>query len=80
MSKKTWGYSGYSHIEQDGDKVSIEFAIDQFNEVPNAPVFELSLAQMNYILDRWKKSLEKKPNKIIITKDDNGEIKVEFED
>jgi hypothetical protein len=75
-----WGYGGYAHIEQKNDQISIGFAIDQFNETPGAPVFELTLKQMDYILDRWQEALEKKPNKIIITKDDNGEIKVEFED
>jgi hypothetical protein len=35
---------------------------------------------MNYIFDRWKEALEKKPNKIIITKDDKGRITVVFED
>jgi hypothetical protein len=75
-----WGYGSYAHIEQKNDQISIGFAIDQFNETPGAPVFELTLTQMNYILDRWQEALEKKPNKIIITKDDNGEIKVEFED
>ena len=75
-----WGYGGYAHIEQNGGNISIGFAIDQFHETPGAPVFELTLTQMNYILDRWQEALEKKPNKIIITKDDNGEIKVEFED
>ena len=75
-----WGYGGYAHIEQNGEHISIGFAIDQFHETPGAPVFELTLTQMNYILDRWQEALEKKPNKIIITKDDNGEITVEFED
>ena len=69
----------YSHVEKHGDKITIESELDHFYETPNAPVFELSLAQMNYILDRWAEALEKKPNKIIITKDDNGEIKVDFE-
>jgi hypothetical protein len=75
-----WGYGGYSHIEQNGDQVSIGFAIDQFHETPGAPVFELTLEQMNYILNRWQEALAKKPNKIVITKDDNGKITVEFED
>ena len=70
----------YSHVEKKDNKILIAFDYDWFHETPDAPVFELTLTQMNYILDRWKEALEKKPNKIIITKDDNGEIKVEFED
>ena len=70
----------YSHVEKQDNKILIAFDYDWFHETPDAPVFELTLTQMNYILDRWKEALEKKPNKIIITKDDNGEIKVEFED
>ena len=72
--------SNYSGLEKHGDKITIQFEYDWFHETPGAPVFELTLTQMNYILDRWQEALEKKPNKIIITKDDNGEIKVEFED
>jgi hypothetical protein len=72
--------SNYSGLEKHGDKITIQFEYDWFHETPGAPVFELTLAQMNYILDRWQEALEKKPNKIIITKDDSGEIKVEFED
>lgn len=70
----------YSHVEKHGDKVTIEFEIDHFEETPNAPVFELTVDQMRYILDHWKEALEKRPNKIIITKDDHGAITVEFED
>jgi hypothetical protein len=78
--KYEWGYGGYSHIEQNGNNISIGFAIDQFYETPGAPVFTLTLKQMNYILDRWKEALEKKPNKIVITKHDNDEITVDFEE
>ncbi len=74
------GSGNYSHVEKHGDKITIEFEIDHFEETPNAPIFELTLSQMNYILDRWQEALEQKPNKIIITKDDNGEITVVFED
>jgi hypothetical protein len=70
----------YSQVEKHGDIITIAFEYDWFNETPGAPVFELTLTQMNYILDRWQEALEKKPNKIIITKDDSGKIKVEFED
>ena len=72
--------SNYSHLEKHDNSIFIAFEIDYFNETPDAPVFELSVTQMNYVLDRWKEALEKKPNKIIITKNDNGEIKVDFED
>ena len=70
----------YSHIEKHNDKILIAFEYDWFHETPDAPIFELTIDQLNYVLDRWAEALEKKPNKIIITKDDNGEIKVEFED
>ena len=82
LTDATWIETGgdYSHVEKHGDKITIEFEIDHFYETPDAPVFELSVTQMNYVLDRWKEALEKKPNKIIITKNDNGEIKVDFED
>jgi hypothetical protein len=72
--------SNYSGLEKNDNTVTIAFEYDWFYETPGAPVFELTIAQMNYILDRWKDALEKKPNKIIVTKDDNSEIKMEFED
>ena len=72
--------SNYSHLEKRDGKIIIAFEIDYFNETPGAPVFELTVPQINYILDRWKEALEKRPNKIIITKDDQGAITVEFED
>jgi hypothetical protein len=72
--------SNYSGLEKNGNSVTIAFEHDWFYETPGAPVFELTIAQMNYILDSWKEALEKKPNKIIIIKDDKGGIKVEFED
>ena len=72
--------SNYSHLEKHNDKIFIAFDYDWFHETPGAPIFELTIDQLNYILDRWQEALEKKPNKIIITKDDNGEIKVEFND
>ena len=72
--------SNYSHLERHDNNITIAFDYDWFHETPNAPIFELTLSQMNYILDRWQEALEQKPNKIIITKDDNGEITVVFED
>jgi hypothetical protein len=71
--------SNYSGLEKYGDKITIQFEYDWFHETPGAPVFKLTLEQMNYILASWQEALEKKPNKIVITKDDNGKITVEFE-
>jgi len=70
----------YSHVEKQGNIITIAFDYDWFHETPGAPVFTLTLKQMNYILDRWKEALEKKPNKIVITKHDNNEITVDFEE
>jgi hypothetical protein len=72
--------SNYSHVEKQGNIITIAFDYDWFHETPGAPVFTLTLKQMNYILDRWKEALEKKPNKIVITKHDNDEITVDFEE
>ena len=70
----------YSHVEKQGNIITIAFDYDWFHETPGAAVFTLTLKQMNYILDRWKEALEKKPNKIVITKHDNNEITVDFEE
>ena len=72
--------SNYSGLEKDGDNITIAFEYDWFHETPGAPVFKLTIAQMNYILDKWQDVLQKKPNKIVITKNDTGEIRVEFKD
>ena len=77
---RTESGGNYSHIEKHGENITIAFDYDWFHETPGAQVFELTVSQMNYILDRWQEALEQKPNKIIITKDDNGEITVVFED
>ena len=70
----------YSQVEKQGNIITIGSEYDWFHETPGAPVFTLTLKQMNYILDRWKEALEKKPNKIVITKHDNDEITVDFEE
>ena len=82
LSDPTWIVTGgdYSHVEKHGNKVTVEFELDHFEEVPNAPIFELTVEQMGYILDRWDEAIKKQPNKIIITKDDTGKITVDFED
>ena len=41
---------------------------------------KITKKQLIHILDCWQKALNEKPNKIVITKDDNDEIKVDFED
>lgn len=74
------GGGNYSHLEKKEFTVHIFFEYDWFHQTPGTPVFELTPEQMNYILDRWQEALDKKPNKIIITKSDNGQIKVEFKD
>lgn len=82
LSDPTWIDTGgdYSHVEKHGNKVTVEFELDHFEEVPNAPIFELTVDQMGYILDRWDEAIKKQPGKIIITKDDTGKITVDFED
>lgn len=70
----------YSHVEKQGNIITIAFDYDWFHETPGAPVFTLTVKQLDYILDRWKEALEKKPNKIVITKHDNNEITVDFEE
>jgi hypothetical protein len=72
--------SNYSHLEKQGNIITIAFDYDWFHETPGAPVFTLTVKQLDYILDRWKEALEKKPNKIVITKHDNNEITVDFEE
>lgn len=69
----------YSHLEKQDDKILLSFNDDWFHEVPNAPVFETTVEELSYILDRWQEACEKKPKKIIIMRD-NGKIAVDFED
>ena len=74
------GGGNYSHLEKRDGKVIIAFEYDWFYETPGAEVFELTIEQMNYVLDRWQEACEKKPKKVIITRDDDGKITVDFED
>ena len=73
------GGGNYSHLEKQGNRVLISFEYDWFHETPGAEVLEISANHLNYILDRWQEACEKKPNKIIITRD-NDKISVDFED
>lgn len=74
------GGGNYSHLEKRDGKVIIAFVYDWFYETPGAEVFELTIDQLNYILDRWQEACEKKPKKVIITRDDEAKITVDFED
>lgn len=71
--------SNYSHLERDADKIFITFEYNWFHEIPNSPIFETNTEELIYILDRWQEACEKKPNRIIITRDD-GKVTVDFED
>jgi len=68
----------FMNLEKQLDKVIISFEYDWFHETPDAPVFETTINELDYILDRWQEACEKKPKKIIITHD-NGKITVDFE-
>jgi len=76
----TEGGGNYSHLEKRDNKVIISFEYDWFHETPGAETLELAIDQLNYILDRWQEACEKKPNRIIITLNDNDNITVDFED
>ena len=76
----TEGGGNYSHLEKQDNKVVISFNYDWFYETLEAPILELSIEQLNYILDRWQEACEKQPNKIIIIRDDDGKVTVDFED
>jgi len=69
----------YSHLEKVEDKVVLSFEYDWFHETPGAPVLEMTIDELNYILDRWREACQKKPKRIIFTRDD-GKITVDFED
>lgn len=75
--KSTWVGSNYSDWEKDGDNLSLGFSGDVDDD---APRWETTVEQMNYILDRWQEVCEKKPKRVIINRDDNGKITVDFED
>lgn len=59
----TEGGGNYSHLEKRENSVKIWFEYDWFNETLNAEVLTLSIAELNYILDRWQEACEKKPKK-----------------
>jgi len=69
----------YSTVIKKGNKINIYFEVDYFEQEEDAVSFETTVQQMNYILDRWKEACEKKPNKIIITRD-GDDVQVVFED
>jgi len=75
--KATWTGSNYSDWEKDGNHLSLGFSGDVDETEPR---WETTSEQMNYILDRWQEACEKKPNKIIITRDGSGKVAVDFED
>ena len=74
----TEGGGNYSHLEKQDGKVIISFEYDWFYETPGAEVFELTIEQLDYILDHWKEVCEKKPKKVIITRD-NDKVTVELQ-
>jgi len=75
--KATWTGSNYSDWEKNGNHLALGFSGDVEEDGPR---WETTTDQMNYILDRWQEACEKKPNKIIITRDDSGKVTVNFED
>lgn len=73
------GGGNYSHLEKHDNKITIAFEYDWFHDTPGAEVFETTIAELNHILDRWQEACEKKPKRIIITRD-QGKVTVDFED
>ncbi|TET05884.1 hypothetical protein E3J79_03780 [Candidatus Dependentiae bacterium] len=61
--------SNYSHLEKKGNKINIYWEYDYFEHEEEAESFETTVEQLNYILARWKEVCEKKPKKVIITRD-----------
>ena len=74
---RKWTGSNYSSLEKENDSILIGFAPDQ--NLENPEVFITNETELNYILDRWQEACEKKPKRIIITRD-NGKVSVDFED
>ena len=68
----------YSTVIKAGNKINIYFEYDYFELDEEADSFETTVEQLNYILDRWKEACEKKPKKIIITRD-GDKVAVDFE-
>lgn len=74
-----WTSSNYSSLEKVDDKITLGFVCDEMDNVDNPEVFETTTKELTYILDKWQEACEKKPNRIIITRD-NGKVTVDFED
>ena len=72
-ASRTESGGNYSHVEKLGDKIRIWFQYDYFEETPGAEYFETSVEELNTILYLWKEVIEKRPAKVIITRD-NGKI------
>ena len=69
----------YSTVIKNGNKINIYFEYDYFELEEEADSFETTIEQLNYILDRWKEVCEKKPKKVIITRD-NDKVTVKLQD
>lgn len=54
----TWTGSNYSDWEKDGNRLSLGFSGDIDDD--NAPRWETTTEQMNYILNRWQEVCRKK--------------------
>lgn len=66
-----------TNVDREGDILRLYFAYDNEDD-PEVPYFELSLAQLRYIFDKWEEGINKQVDNIIITKNDSGDILVEF--
>jgi len=66
--------SNYSYIGTIGERVIIGCAMDW--GTPDEEVFETTIDELNYVLDRWEELCKQKPKEIIITRD-KGKITVE---
>jgi len=61
-----------------GSNISIYHEMDDEDD-ENAPCFTTSIENLKYILDCWDQALKEKPQRVIITQDDNDNITVTFE-
>jgi len=62
--------SNYSYLEKDEDDPSKTIIGCEVEEgEPGEVVFETTIKQLNYILDRWGQLCKEKPKEIIITRD-----------
>ena len=66
-----------TNVDREGTILRLYFAYDDEND-PNIPYFEISLSQLRYIFDKWEEGLNRQVDRIIITKNDSGNILVEF--